>query len=297
MSASFLILYAPSGSSHPISLAGADTWTIGRGRGNAIVLADQWVSREHALLRCTESGECYLIDLGSQNGSFVNARPVQVPVLLSPGDRLTFGKTEIEFQQSLPEVEEIATFDPELQPKTVVVAPAASQQGLLWQALLRSQNLSVNLAAPTKPLHHLLDQLSASQQRLPDLLVVDLTTQKPSPYEFCRWCRQHYPTVKIILTSGSCQGVSPVEQRWATQQGAVDLLPAFPTKNLAHQALPIAASLNKVLSALELPLVEAVSLVGMLWRLEQPATAVQQLTAPGDLISLSSLSVELDQPL
>jgi adenylate cyclase len=54
-----------------------------------------------------ETGEFYLIDLGSRNGSFVNGRRVSIPVTLHNGDRLTFGQTELEFycptiQQSEP---------------------------------------------------------------------------------------------------------------------------------------------------------------------------------------------------
>jgi adenylate cyclase len=44
-----------------------------------------------------ETGEFYLIDLGSRNGSFVNGRRVSVPVTLDNGDHLTFGQTELEF--------------------------------------------------------------------------------------------------------------------------------------------------------------------------------------------------------
>lgn len=61
------------------------------------MLADRWISRNHAMLQCMDTGEFYLIDLGSRNGSFVNGRRVSIPVTLSNGDRLTFGQTELEF--------------------------------------------------------------------------------------------------------------------------------------------------------------------------------------------------------
>ena len=44
-----------------------------------------------------ETGEFYLIDLGSRNGSFVGGKRVTVPVTLQNGDSLTFGQTELEF--------------------------------------------------------------------------------------------------------------------------------------------------------------------------------------------------------
>ncbi len=61
------------------------------------MLPDRWISRNHAMLQCMETGEFYLIDLGSRNGSFVNGRRVSIPVTLHSGDRLTFGQTELEF--------------------------------------------------------------------------------------------------------------------------------------------------------------------------------------------------------
>ncbi len=49
------------------------------------------------MLQRMETGEFYLIDLGSRNGSFVNGRRVSVPVTLHSGDHLTFGQTELDF--------------------------------------------------------------------------------------------------------------------------------------------------------------------------------------------------------
>lgn len=44
-----------------------------------------------------DTGEYYLIDLGSRNGSFVNGRRVSAPVILRNGDAITFGQTELQF--------------------------------------------------------------------------------------------------------------------------------------------------------------------------------------------------------
>jgi adenylate cyclase len=78
-------------------LSGSNCWTIGRSEDNNFVLPDRWISRNHAMLQFMESGEFYLIDLGSRNGSFVNGRRVSIPVTLSNGDHLTFGQTDLEF--------------------------------------------------------------------------------------------------------------------------------------------------------------------------------------------------------
>jgi adenylate cyclase len=92
-----LVLQTESGD-HPLSLVGTTCWTVGRGDDNSFVLPDRWISRNHAMLQRMDSGEFYLIDLGSRNGSFVNGRRVSVPVTLHHGDRLTFGQTELEFR-------------------------------------------------------------------------------------------------------------------------------------------------------------------------------------------------------
>lgn len=91
-----LILRTDAGNRY-LSLTNNNCWTIGRGDDNNFVLPDRWISRNHAMLQRMETGEFYLIDLGSRNGSFVNGRRVSVPVTLHNGDRLTFGQTELEF--------------------------------------------------------------------------------------------------------------------------------------------------------------------------------------------------------
>ncbi|MEO0373594.1 MAG: adenylate/guanylate cyclase domain-containing protein [Cyanobacteria bacterium P01_A01_bin.17] len=80
-----------------LPLEGSSFWTIGRGSDNSIVLNDQWMSRNHAMLQKMGMGETYLIDLGSHNGSFVNGRRVSVPIALQHQDLLTFGQTNVEF--------------------------------------------------------------------------------------------------------------------------------------------------------------------------------------------------------
>ncbi|MGB7086661.1 MAG: adenylate/guanylate cyclase domain-containing protein [Phormidesmis sp.] len=80
-----------------LPLAGNNCWTVGRSDDNSFVLGDRWISRNHAMLQCMDTGEFYLIDLGSRNGSFINGRRVSVPVTLHNGDAITFGQTELKF--------------------------------------------------------------------------------------------------------------------------------------------------------------------------------------------------------
>ena len=49
------------------------------------------------MLQSMDTGEFYLIDLGSRNGSFINGRRVSVPVTLHNGDSITFGQTQLTF--------------------------------------------------------------------------------------------------------------------------------------------------------------------------------------------------------
>nr|WP_238393415.1 adenylate/guanylate cyclase domain-containing protein [Myxacorys almedinensis] len=82
-------------------LVDGNCWTFGRSEDNTFVIRDRWISRNHAMLQWMETGEFYLIDLGSRNGSFVNGRRVSIPVTLHNGDCLTFGQTELQFHCSV----------------------------------------------------------------------------------------------------------------------------------------------------------------------------------------------------
>lgn len=72
--------------------------SIGRDRGNDIVLSDPQVSRQHALIRRLGKADFYLIDSGSSNGSRLNGRRITTPTQLSDGDRITIGGTSLLFE-------------------------------------------------------------------------------------------------------------------------------------------------------------------------------------------------------
>ena len=103
-----------------IPLTNADFWTIGRGYDNSLVLTDKWVSRYHATLQIVgaskndsfessmrgdaktrntnnDYGSFYFVDFGSRNGSFMRGQRITFPILLKSGDRMTIGKTDIDF--------------------------------------------------------------------------------------------------------------------------------------------------------------------------------------------------------
>src|SRR4051812_11525489 len=65
---------------------------FGRGSDNTVVVTDQLVSRNHALIDCRGPGEYYISDLGSRNGTQLNGVRVVVPARLTDGDRITVGE-------------------------------------------------------------------------------------------------------------------------------------------------------------------------------------------------------------
>lgn len=73
--------------------------TIGRLPSNQIVLAEERVSRRHALINAQEEGEFWLVDLGSGNGTYLNGRRLVQPTLLRDGDRVEIGSCQLVFRQ------------------------------------------------------------------------------------------------------------------------------------------------------------------------------------------------------
>ncbi|HEY9887161.1 MAG TPA: FHA domain-containing protein, partial [Candidatus Obscuribacterales bacterium] len=61
----YVVLNTESGN-RQLSLAGNNCWTVGRSDDNNLVLPDRWISRNHAMIQVMETGEFYLIDLGSR---------------------------------------------------------------------------------------------------------------------------------------------------------------------------------------------------------------------------------------
>src|ERR1700680_95045 len=100
-----------------VPLLGENSWKLGRGSQCAIVLEDDLVSRNHAMIQRTDSTEYILIDMGSRNGSFLNERGLSTPVSLRDGDRLTLGNAQMVFynpqetgqEATLPQGDERAT--------------------------------------------------------------------------------------------------------------------------------------------------------------------------------------------
>ncbi|MCL4458543.1 MAG: FHA domain-containing protein [Chloroflexi bacterium] len=72
--------------------------SIGRDPNNVIVLADSFVSGQHALL-AQHNEAWWLADLGSTNGTFVNRQRIQEKVQLKAGDIVQIGRVILKFTE------------------------------------------------------------------------------------------------------------------------------------------------------------------------------------------------------
>lgn len=69
--------------------------TVGRGQNCVLFLPDPQVSRNHARVEM-QGDACWLVDLGSHNGSYVNGIRVEQKRMLRVGDLIRLGGTKIE---------------------------------------------------------------------------------------------------------------------------------------------------------------------------------------------------------
>jgi pSer/pThr/pTyr-binding forkhead associated (FHA) protein len=72
--------------------------TIGRGVECELRLEDTYVSQQHARI-FDRSGNWYVEDLGSTNGTFVNDQKLVAPAMLTPGDKIRVGQTTVELRR------------------------------------------------------------------------------------------------------------------------------------------------------------------------------------------------------
>ena len=72
--------------------------TIGRSVECELRLDDTYVSQQHARI-FDRSGNWYIEDLGSTNGTFVNEQKLVAPAMLTPGDKIRIGQTIVELRR------------------------------------------------------------------------------------------------------------------------------------------------------------------------------------------------------
>ena len=71
--------------------------TLGRDEELPVQIADDRVSRRHATFRADPGGSCFLKDLNSTNGTYVNTQRVFFEVRLNDGDEVHLGSTTLLF--------------------------------------------------------------------------------------------------------------------------------------------------------------------------------------------------------
>ena len=76
--------------------------TIGRVAENDLQLADEQVSRHHAVIEVRDGGRVVLRDLGSRNGTFVNGLRLSGSHELSGGEQLSFGAEQLRVESEPP---------------------------------------------------------------------------------------------------------------------------------------------------------------------------------------------------
>jgi pSer/pThr/pTyr-binding forkhead associated (FHA) protein len=258
----------PSG--YYYALMGKTFWTIGRGADCTIVFRDDLISSQHAILIATVDRAVYFCDLQSVNGSFVNEEPATHPMRLQHGDLLRIGQIELEFQHSDEPSEHQNTGGQRL----VLLVQDIEMQAKIWQDILHACGISVvSESLAEHSLQERLATLLTSLSKFPDLLLVDMEALKPNPYEFCRWSRQEYPHLKIILTCANREEISDSEKRWVAQQGAVDLLPGFSSESFFSLRLTdVIERIECVLNTLQIPTAQLASLEPVLRSLSQNRT-------------------------
>jgi pSer/pThr/pTyr-binding forkhead associated (FHA) protein len=96
------------------------TTSIGRRTGNTVVISnDPYISGRHAEVQCDHTG-CYLIDVGSTNGTLVNGQRLEVNArqLLLDGDEVNLGQSSYIFETVEAPAEEEAPTQAESQAET-----------------------------------------------------------------------------------------------------------------------------------------------------------------------------------
>lgn len=81
------------------NLSGKNTFNVGRGPTNDIILPYSWISRKHTMVQRGNDGIFHIVDLGSSNGTYLNTKRIYSPTILNNGDLITLGKTTIKFLQ------------------------------------------------------------------------------------------------------------------------------------------------------------------------------------------------------
>jgi Nif-specific regulatory protein len=89
-----LTIEAGEGIPRFLDLPGDRPVTLGRNRGNTIILHDEHASRSHAEV-FPDDGQWFIRDCGTLNGTKLNGERIQQPMLLADGDVIGIGDTRV----------------------------------------------------------------------------------------------------------------------------------------------------------------------------------------------------------
>lgn len=93
----WLEIWGPDGAATGVSLEGMNQVSVGRGKGNDLVIDDPTVSRRHLVLERLAAGWS-AHDVQSTNGTLVNGEPIGQGRPLYPEDQLLLGDTKIVYR-------------------------------------------------------------------------------------------------------------------------------------------------------------------------------------------------------
>jgi CheY-like chemotaxis protein len=156
--------------------------------------------------------------------------------------------------------------------KLAFIVQSNRLQGLMWQALLKSQKLAVILEPAKGDLADCIGQIASAGLTLPDVIVLDTEAAELNPYEFCRWCRATFPTMQIFLTRCRELHISDTERRWAKQQGATDFLCGFDRDTLMSGATN---NVKRILTSLDYPFLNEKALLTVLLNIRRQLGTTQ----------------------
>lgn len=72
--------------------------SIGRNKNNQIVINNNTISKDHAIIEFDEDYNCTIKDLNSSNGTYVNGQKLKkIPWKLRTGDKIKFGKYDLQY--------------------------------------------------------------------------------------------------------------------------------------------------------------------------------------------------------
>jgi hypothetical protein len=176
--------------------------------------------------------------------------------------------------------------------RIVLMVQPFLQEGRLWNHALVSQGFSVVWETANLDWDNYLQKFQESHQQLPALLLIEIGKEgaAKSLHDFCGWCRDWYPQIKIIFIDSAQAAIRPILRQKILSHGAQDLLPGFLHTNDLEES--VTSNIRSVLAISNHYPLQKVSLLDAL----QP-TPHQWGDSPLILLTRSNLTVDLRSDL